>query len=52
MKARKRLSPVSNYYGIDYDVGKKAGNVAKDKSVYVYIYRKTLETIEDAPDDV
>ena len=35
-----------------YDIGKKAGNGARENSVFVYIYKKTSETIEDVPDDV
>ena len=35
-----------------YDIGKKSGNGAKDNSIFVYIYKKTPYTIEDAPDDV
>lgn len=34
-----------------YDIGKKAGNGAKDNSIFVYIYKKTPTTIEDVPDD-
>lgn len=35
-----------------YDIGKKAGNGARDNSVFVYLYKKTADTIEDVPDDV
>lgn len=35
-----------------YDIGKKAGNGAKDNSVFVYIYKMTPDTIEEVPDDV
>ena len=35
-----------------YDIGKKAGNGARENSVFVYVYKKTSETIEDVPDDV
>lgn len=45
--ATERLLGDSNY-----DIGKKAGNGARDNSVFVYIYRKTTDTIEDVPDDV
>lgn len=35
----------------DYDIGAKAGNGAKENSVYVYIYKITPATIQDVSDD-
>ena len=34
-----------------YDIGSKPGNGAKESSIYVYIYKKTIDTKQDVSDD-